>query len=73
MLLKDLEGAEVAIWKPVIKYAAPDCGGKDFDEIDYKPFCPKCGKKLDLFSNYCPDCGTKLWKHYKWPSVVEER
>lgn len=75
MLLKALEdGAEPVIWKPVIEYVALDCGGRDFDEIDYKPFCPKCGKELDLFiSNYCPNCGTKLWKHYRWPSVVEER
>ena len=74
MLVKDLNGAQPVVWKPVIDYAAPDCGGADCDEIDYVPCCPTCGKVfrgMIGITNYCPECGTKLWKNYFKPDIMD--
>ncbi len=66
-----LNGAKVPIFKCKIKLAAPDCGGEDYDEIEYAPFCPKCDYEFEDFShyNFCPNCGTKMWWGVTYPDI----
>lgn len=72
---RDLDGAKPVIFKPYYDLCPNDCGGKYFDEVEYKPHCPTCDKILDdlLLSDlkhYCSYCGTKIWKHYKYPHLI---
>lgn len=49
----------------------PDCGGEEFDEWGYVPYCPDCGKKLNEETprdNFCSQCGRKLI----WPKEKTE-
>lgn len=73
--VRDLDDAKPVIFKPCYDLCPNDCGGKDFDEAEYKPHCPTCDKMLDdlLLSDlkhYCSYCGTKIWKHYKYPHLM---
>lgn len=69
MYITDLNGGKPVIFKTVIKCCPPDCGGKEYDEIEYAPFCPVCGRNFNNSSHdkFCRDCGTKLYWPVKWP------
>lgn len=72
--VKYLDNAKLVIWKPEIDLCPPDCGGEEYDTIDYAPHCPMCDKKFEYpsITNYCPDCGTKLWGKYKAPIIKDK-
>jgi len=45
----------------VIGGAAGALGGAAIGHhLDYKKFCPKCGKKFSKSDTYCPTCGVLL-------------
>ena len=71
-----LNGAKPVIFKPHYDLCPNDCGGEDFDTVEYEAHCPTCDKQFsddELFAiNYCSNCGTKLWKHYKYPQLIEK-
>jgi hypothetical protein len=60
--LIDSKGPKKVVFKyEVSEYAAGDCGGFDYDEFDYVPYCPTCGKPLySNGGNFCVKCGTEL-------------
>ncbi len=71
MYVNDLNGAKPVVWKPEITLCPPDCGGKDYDEIDYEAHCPECDRAFtptDRF-NFCPTCGTKIWLNVTAPVI----
>ena len=71
--LSHLKGALPVTWKYEIDICPPDCGGADFDEIEYAPHCPKCEEELETIPryNFCPRCGQKLWWHVKYPRILD--
>lgn len=69
--IAELKGALPVSWKYRIEICPPDCGGPDFDEIEYQAECPKCSRELDNATNYCPNCGQKLWWHVTEPEILE--
>lgn len=74
MYVNDLDGAKLVVWKPKMIYCPPDCGGKDYDEIDYEAHCPECDRAFtstDGF-NFYPTCGTKIWLNVTAP-VIQNR
>lgn len=70
MYVRDLAGGKPPIFKTVIRLCAPDCGGAEYDEIEYAPFCPECNRQFGWsYGNdkFCRDCGTKIFWDVKWP------
>lgn len=73
MYVRDLNGAKPIEFKTKINCCPPDCGGEDFDEIEYVPVCPNCNKEFDYpIPNYCPNCGQKLYGKVKYPRLIED-
>ena len=74
MYISNLDGGKPVIFKPVYSLNPPDCGGKDYDEVDYAPFCPECGRRFYSleYDKYCRDCGTKLYWKVKWPKFLKD-
>ena len=74
MYVNDLNGAMLVTWKTKITFCPPDCGGEEFDEIDYEAHCPVCDRTFvstDKF-NFCPTCGTKIWLNVEAPIIQTE-
>lgn len=71
--VKDLNGAEPIGWKTRIDRCPPDCGGADYDEIEYVPVCPSCGYEFSYIDhdNFCRNCGQKLWWKVERPVVLD--
>lgn len=72
--VRNLDNAQPVVWKPKINLCPQDCGGVEYDTINYVPHCPTCDKEFEhsFITNYCPNCGTKLWGQYKAPIILEE-
>lgn len=73
MYIEELNGAKPVDYKFKISYCAPDCGGEEFDEGDYAPYCPCCHTDLETREGekYCYECGTKLYWGYSVPTESE--
>ena len=71
MYVRDLNGGKPIVFKTVVSYCPPDCGGADEDEIDYEAFCPVCDRRFDDLDHdkFCRECGTKLYWPAKWPII----
>lgn len=70
MYVRDLDDGKPIIFKPVVSYCSPDCGGAYEDEIEYAAFCPVCDRKFDTGRDkFCRDCGTKLYWPARWPVI----
>lgn len=71
--LRNLDNARPVTWKYGVIINPPDCGGAYYDEIEYRPHCPKCDEELETIPKYkfCPNCGQKLWWHVKYPRILD--
>jgi len=75
MYVSDLNGGRPIEFTTMIEPCPPDCGGEEYDEIEYVALCPFCHTPLEERigrPKYCPECGTKLYWEVKWPVFKEE-
>ncbi|MBQ6319548.1 MAG: hypothetical protein IJI23_07205 [Lachnospiraceae bacterium] len=71
MYISELDGAKLVVWKPKTIFCPPDCGGEEFDKVDYEAHCPECDRAFTSTDNFkfCPNCGTKIWLEVSAPVV----
>ena len=68
MYVRDLKGGKPPVFKTIKHLCAPDCGGEDYDEIEYAPFCSECDKHFySCGDKFCSNCGTKIFWDVTWP------
>ena len=74
MLISKLNGAIPIAFKLVILKCPQDCGGADFDEIDYVPICPSCNRRFGALERdeRCKVCGQKLYWDVESPKIIDK-
>lgn len=70
MYITDLNGGKLPIFKPFEILCAPDYGGAENDEIEYRPCCPNCDYIFSAHDKFCKECGTKLYWGVKPPELT---